>query len=161
MHTTEIDRARKVPRPADRSSLPAGHPVSLKLREIETLIASVVASWQRGRAVDGRRWHRAVYGQPIAITPLDEAAERPIGPARVAHGRDISPGGIAFLHREVLPFRHVAVTFLDGTALLQSVAVRLTWCRFSSDGVYKSGGKFLRLLPEGLAPADWRTLLPA
>jgi hypothetical protein len=161
MHTTDRQRGSAAPRSDFGRPLPAEHSLSLRLQEIETLIAAVVASWQTGRSLDGRKWHRAALERTIAVTPLDDAGERVIGPSRVANARDVSPGGIAFTHRQVLPFRHVAVTFRHAPGEVQCVAVRLQWCRFTSDGTYKSGGKFLRLLPDDLAPADWEALPPA
>jgi hypothetical protein len=109
------------------------------------LVQSLVASWQPCEsAVDRRRCHRLPFEHSIGVTPLvgDEAD----GELQLALGRDISLGGIAFTHSEPIPNRYVAVTFWHEDGDDESVVTQLTWCRFTRQGDYQSGGNFLRMI---------------
>ena len=138
------------------------NPVLLRLQEIESLVDRLVASWHGPGVLPMRRWHRIAYQKPIAVTPLDDRLGTPIAPAVLATGRDISPRGLSFTHFGLLPYRMVAVTFPLKAGDCESVAVRLSWCRFTTAGLYFSGGKFVRgiALPAA-AELDWTALPPA
>jgi hypothetical protein len=94
--------------------------------------------------VQRRRWHRVPYDRPILITPLDDETNEPNGPSQLVPGRDISLGGVSFAHREPLASRKVACTFEPSSPTSESVIVRLTWCRFTKEGWYQSGGQFVQ-----------------
>jgi hypothetical protein len=131
-----------------------------KTHEIDRLVASVIATWNgRSPLLQKRRWQRILYDKPVVLTPLDEISGATKGESMLAHGHDISLGGISFTHSTPLPYRLIAVTLPRGDGRSESVVTRLTWCRFTLDGVYRSGGKFLRKgdvfpVPE----SDWDAL---
>jgi hypothetical protein len=150
-----------------RRPLPKGHshkglsgPASRGLAELEQLVASVVASWQASPCLlDSRRWHRVGYCRPVVLTPLaDECARE--GTSWSITGKDISLGGFSFLHIRPLPHRFVAVTFVAGVATPVTLLVRLTWCRFTRESRYQSGGSFVREIVLDRAPADDWLRLP-
>jgi len=120
-----------------------------RIPEIEFLVDGFVASWHPSFAsIQSRRWHRVPFDKPLLITPLEYASEFPSGESFPVRGRDISLAGISFSHREPLAPRKVIVTirFEEGASV--SVVTLLRWCRFGRDGVYQSGGQFLRSLTE-------------
>ena len=122
------------------------------IREIESLVDGASASWHTSAQVmQSRGLHRFAYCKPLWITPVDELAEQPSCDAIVVDGRDLSPGGVSFVHVAPLPYRIVVVTFQSADGRRASVLTRLNWCRFTRDGRYQSGGRFLRLfeLPDG------------
>ncbi len=124
-----------------------------RLQEIESLIEKLAASWHRAdRILQARRWHRAGFEKPLALTPLDEITEKPIGGPIPACGRNVSVHGISFSHFDPLPHRKIAITFPDENDIQISVITCLKWCRFTRKNVYHSGGHFVRtieiLLPE-------------
>ena len=70
-----------------------------RLQEIERLIEKLVASWHRTESIlQTRDWHRAEFEKPLALTPLDEITEKPIGDPMPASGRNVSVHGISFSH---------------------------------------------------------------
>ena len=78
------------------------------------------------------------------MVPLDDRTENPLGSPLAVVGHDISLAGISFVHDRPLAPRKVAVTFQfeDGTS--ESILTLLKWCRFRRDGLYQSGGQFVR-----------------
>ena len=127
----------------------------------EILLESLVASWRPTAPVFDCRWfHRVPVERPILITEWDDAAGSAVSSPRLVTARDVSLGGLSFAHRELLPCRVVAVTFVCPGEACESVAVRLNWCRFTRDGRYHSGGPFIGSvqLPIGPPRTDWGTL---
>ncbi len=116
------------------------------------------ASWhQSASTIHGRRAHRVPLPLSVCLTGLDEQF-RPCAAPVVVRGRDISVDGISFLHGLPLPFRYAAVSMRTSSGV-ESAVCRLTWCRYSREGHYISGGKFVRHSPAGLVlPSDWETL---
>ena len=150
---------RSEPRPPQSNQQPVGAAVLARIRGLDGLLESVLASWHNSRQIlQVRRWHRLEYAQPLCLTPLDEN-EQLCDESWLVDGRDLSLGGLSFRHRRALVCRKAAVTFLLDADEIESVVVRLTWCRFTQAGIYESGGPFVRRLAE--APpqlSDWRLL---
>jgi len=118
-----------------------------RLQEIEHLVEKLVASWHGTKNVlQTRRWHRTGFEKPVVLTPLDDETEEPFGNPILASGRDVSLRGVSFLHIDPLPFRKVAITFPDDHDIPMSVVTCLKWCRFTREGLYHSGGNFLRTI---------------
>jgi hypothetical protein len=126
----------------------------LRIPEVEILADGPVASWHSsGASLQSRRWHRARFERPLTVTPLDDPTERPSGPPLVVTGHDISLAGLSFVHDQPLAARKVIVTFQFDDGSSESVLTLLKWCRFRRDGLYQSGGQFLRKAAAPDAPA--------
>jgi len=120
------------------------------LEEVDTLLESLVACWNDPqRILQQRRRQRFPFRREIRVTPLNEQTGEPMGPPFLATGRDISLGGISFVHERPLPFRLVAVMLPSESGEPQSLVTRLNWCRFNREGLYQSGGPFLRVVEPG------------
>lgn len=133
-------------------------PILSAAHELEGLEASLVASWHHSsQLVHSRRWHRVTYRKPVIITAMDDAGGCEFQTSRIANGRDVSLGGIAFEHFKPLPFRFMVVSLVKDGLVGESAVVRLTWCRFTREGKYCSGGYFLRTITAPIAGAnDWQ-----
>lgn len=116
------------------------------------------ASWhQSASTIHGRRSHRIPLPQSVCLTGLDDSF-RPCAAPVVVQGRDISVDGISFRHGQPLPFRYATVSLRTAHGI-ESAVCRLIWCRYSREGHYVSGGKFVRHIPAILVPPDdWETL---
>lgn len=100
------------------------------------------ASWHRSASlVYSRRSHRVPFSGPLCLRGLDEAFE-PVDEPLTATARDISGDGISFRHDGPLPYRFVELTSDTARGPVTRRA-KLTWCRYSIDGFYISGGRFL------------------
>ncbi|MBI1315048.1 hypothetical protein GC176_27470 [bacterium] len=116
------------------------------------------ASWhQSATTIHGRRSHRIPLPLSICLTGLDDQLQPCASPV-VVRGRDISVDGISFLHGQPLPYRYAAVSIRTAAGIESSIC-RLTWCRYSREGHYISGGRFVRHIPASMIPpADWEML---
>lgn len=115
------------------------------LKEIATLLRELPASWQNGPFVwERRNGHRAQFTELIQLTPLDEETQEAAGETHSVQGRDLSLHGASFIHQEPLPFRTVGLTFDLPSGARATIILRLTWCRFTRQGWYESGGRFLK-----------------
>jgi hypothetical protein len=126
-------------------------------------LSRIKACWVKsGPVVQGRSSLRIPFTELIVVTPWDEATRGPTGRAVLADGRDISEEGIAFRHRQPLPCRYAVVSYRgadpEEARSVESVLVRLLWCRFVRGGNYLSGGRFERPLEREFGEA-FRPLL--
>jgi hypothetical protein len=157
--------SRRHPCSADDSD--ASHrPLLAGINELERLLNRAGASWHSSpQLIEHRAGHRVRYTRPVLITPLDSEAQEPVAAPFLVTARDLSPGGLSFLHRDPLACRLVAVRFPAIDAFTDAVLTRLNWCRFTREGLYQSGGTFLRAvrLPPmaGMIASDSSMLLDA
>lgn len=106
------------------------------------------ACWVKFGPVTERAAVRVPFDESVVVTPWDVAMAAPAGPSLLAGGRNLSTGGISFSHVGLLPHRHVAVSFPgtrrdeEGDRVIETLIVRLIWCRFTRRGIYLSGGRF-------------------
>ena len=122
------------------------------MKEVERLLQELLASWRPAVTVlERRKDHRVRLSRVLELTPVEALSETPIAQAITVLGRDLSLGGVSFLHSAPLPYRKVAISFEPGVVDADLVIVRLTWCRFTHRGHYESGGRFIRRWNAGAA----------
>ena len=101
------------------------------------------ATWHRTSSlIYSRRTHRVPFAESLTIRGLDESLN-PVDREFTARSRDISAHGISFRHEGPLPYRFVELSYQTARGTITR-RVRLTWCRYSVEGSYVSGGRFLR-----------------
>lgn len=131
-----------------------------RLDEISRLVETLVAAWYESPLVQQQRGeHRIPYNHPLALTPLDDKTEEFIGQTTIVAARNLSVEGVSFSHQQPLPFRKIALTFALPDGEVESMVTRLRWCRFTRDGLYQSGGTFLRTIQSPIGrDVDWMLL---
>lgn len=98
---------------------------------------------------DRRRDRRYPYSQWITLYPLNpDYSPRDGGPLTVL-GKDISEGGLSFYHTAAVPFRHAIADLVTPGGSRLALLVDLKWCRFTSQGWYENGGRFLQVIDVG------------
>lgn len=108
----------------------------------------VHASWHNSASLlHDRRSHRVVLKAPLTTAGLerseDDGSFRIISDWSDAVGRDVSIDGISFRHSEAIPHRYVAVQ-MEAAGINEILVAKLSWCRYSQNGDYVSGGRLLR-----------------
>lgn len=104
------------------------------------------ALYPRGNLVERRGEQRYPYPFLIHLTPVDGEGLQPCGESVVVVGKHLSERGLGFYHPKPLPYRRAMAT-LESTGRPVSFLIDLNWCRFTRQGWYESGGRFLRTLP--------------
>ncbi len=90
----------------------------------------------------------------IHITPADDTRA---GESIVVVGKHVSERGLGFYHPKPLPYRRV-IASLERTGHPPAghgwygFLLELRWCRFTRQGWYESGGRFLEAVTSPLTP---------
>jgi hypothetical protein len=104
--------------------------------------AERTASWHRsGSLAHCRRVHRVPFSGTLNLRGLNNNFE-PVDSEFTVTARDVSGDGISFRHESPLHYRFVELSY-DSVRGQVTRRAKLTWCRYSIDGFYVSGGRFL------------------
>ena len=77
----------------------------------------------------------------------------PEGESLVVVGKHLSERGLGFYHPKPLPYRRV-IASLESNGLWLGFLIDLKWCRFTRQGWYESGGRFLEVVPSPVEQKD-------
>jgi len=99
--------------------------------------------YPRGDCLERRRDARYPFAQLIHLTPVDVDGVTPQGKTIVVVGKHLSERGLGFFHQDPLPYRRMIASLPAGNGQWFAFLIDLTWCRFTRDGWYESGGRFL------------------
>lgn len=78
------------------------------------------------------------------IMPLNEDGQ--YGPAQQVSLKHYDQRGLKFEHEQPFRSRHALVVLEDRELGRITAEVDLSWCRFSRDGKYTTGGRFVQLI---------------
>lgn len=95
--------------------------------------------------VERRRDHRVPYPQLLRLTPVDDDGQTPLLETHTVVGKYLSESGLSFYHPTPLPFRWAIVELESAAEHCVRLLVDLDWCRFTRQGWYESGGRFVRV----------------
>lgn len=98
------------------------------------------------RTSERRRSARYPFPYLILLTPLEDEGLTPAGEQIVVVGKYLSERGLDFYHPQPLPHRRMLASLekLDGRWL--SLLVDINRCRFTREGWYESGCRFLQIV---------------
>ena len=102
-----------------------------------------------------RKDFRYPYPHLVYLTPVDASGQPLNDLTTVVVGKNITERGIDFFHQQPLPYRRVILTLESDDGTRASVVTDLLWTRFTRQGWYDNGGRFLYILeqhgPESLS----------
>ncbi len=102
-----------------------------------------------------RKDFRYPYPHLLYLTPIDASGQPLNDQTTVVVGKNITERGIDFFHRDPLPYRRVILTLESDDGTRASLVTDLLWTRFTRQGWYDNGGRFLHVLgqngPESLS----------
>jgi hypothetical protein len=113
----------------------------------------LLAAKQPGYRVERRNSKRYPYPHLVRLSPVGSDGRTPVGTSIVVAGRTLSEGGFGFYHPEPLSYRRVIASFHLGNGRWVGFLMDLPWCRFTTEGWYESGGRFLEAVPVAEPPA--------
>jgi hypothetical protein len=93
--------------------------------------------WER------RQENRHPFPYLIHLTPVAEDGISPQGESIAVVGKHLSDRGLGFYHPKPLPYRRM-IASLESNGHWFGFLVDLRWCRFTKQGWYESGGRFLQ-----------------
>ncbi|WP_105353701.1 hypothetical protein [Blastopirellula marina] len=95
-----------------------------------------------------RRDFRYPYPHLIYLTPIDPSGQPLNDLTTVVVGKNITERGIDFFHRDPLPYRRVILTLESDDGTRASLVTDLLWTRFTRQGWYDNGGRFLHVVEQ-------------
>ncbi len=111
--------------------------------EIRTQVWGLLSTLYPKVAVTERRGEtRYPFPFLVHLTPLGEDGTASCEESVVVVGKHMSERGLGFYHPKPLPHRRM-IASLEGPRGWFGFLVDLTWCRFTRQGWYESGGRFL------------------
>ncbi len=104
----------------------------------------LTALYPRNDLTERRRDTRYPFPCLVHLTPVGSDGVTPEGATLVVVGRHLSEHGFGFYHQQPLPYRRVIASLENGRGQWFGFLLHLSWCRFTKDGWYESGGRFLQ-----------------
>jgi len=98
--------------------------------------------YPKSRGLERRRESRYPFPYLVHLTPIDDQGEIS-GETIVVVGKHLSERGLGFYHPRPLPYRRMIVSLESPDGQWLGFLIDLSWCRFTKQGWYESGGRFL------------------
>lgn len=90
-----------------------------------------------------RRDTRYPFPYLVHLTPVGEDGVTPEGETIVVVGKHLSERGLGFYHPKPLAHRRMIASLQATGGQWMGFLIDLSWCRFTKQGWYESGGRFL------------------
>ena len=116
--------------------------------------ALLSALYPRVDVIERRRETRYPFPHLVHLTPVGQDGISPTGETVVVVGKHISQRGLGFYHPKPLPYRRMIASLESGNGRWVAFLVDLNWCRFTKQGWYESGGRFLQAANSPLDAAE-------
>jgi hypothetical protein len=116
---------------------PADQDVTARVHELLLML------YPPGPAIERRIDRRYPYPQLVRLTPIAEDGTHLEAETIVVAGKTLSERGFGFFHPEPIPHRKMIASFHAGDGRWLGLLIDLSWCRFTGQGWYESGGRFL------------------
>ena len=113
-------------------------------KQVWKLLSAVYPS---GQLVERRSDQRYPYPRLITLRPMRRDGRTPAGAPITVVGKHLSERGLGFFHPEPLPQRLVMVSLDKGDGRGLSFLLDVHRCRFTPQGWYESGGRFVAAVP--------------
>ena len=113
--------------------------------EVKVQVLSLLTVlYPRNDLIERRRDARYPFPCLVHLTPVADDGFTPLDETVVVVGRHLSEHGLGFYHQIPLPHRRMIASLEVGKGRWFGFLIDLSWCRFTKDGWYESGGRFLQ-----------------
>ncbi len=113
--------------------------------------ALLTTLYPKHEMIERRRDTRYPFPYLVHLTPVGKDGVTPEGESLVVVGKHLSERGLGFYHTKPLPYRRMIVSLQATGGEWVGFLIDLSWCRFTKQGWYESGGRFLEPV---LSPMD-------
>jgi len=100
-----------------------------------------------GDLVERRGEQRYPYPYLVHLTPVAADGVTAVGESLVVVGKHLSERGLGFYHPRPIACRRAIACLGTTSGARLGFLIDLNWCRFTRQGWYESGGRFLRAVP--------------
>jgi len=115
--------------------------------EVRSQVCGLLSTlYPRGNKVERRAEQRFPFPYLVHLTPVEADGSVMVDDTVVVVGKHLSERGLGFYHQQPLPNRRMIVSLEVGTDAWLGFLIDLTWCRFTKQGWYESGGRFLQVV---------------
>ena len=120
------------------------------------VLGLLTALYPRNDLVERRRDNRYPFPCLIHLTPVGRDGHSLDGEEVVVVGKHLSEHGLGFYHPAPLPHRRMIASLEGSRGHWVAFLIDVNWCRFTKDGWYESGGRFLQavLSPQETAESE-------
>jgi len=116
--------------------------------EIVARVASLLSKlFPSGRLMERRSHQRYPFPYLVRLTRVGADGLSPTNQSIVVVGKHISEAGFGFYHGKPLSDRRMIASFETTADQWIALLLDIHWCRFTKEGWYESGGRFLRSVP--------------
>jgi hypothetical protein len=112
--------------------------------------------YPQNEILERRKENRYPFPQLIHLTPVADDGVTPEGKSVVVVGKHLSKRGLGFYHPKPLPHRRM-IASLECNGHWLGFIIDLRWCRFTRQGWYESGGRFLQAVSSPIANTERRS----
>ncbi len=126
---------------------PASQPDLCQEDDIRRQVMALMSALYTEREISEKRHeNRIPFPYLIHLTPVADDGITPQGKSIAVVGKHLSKRGLGFYHPKPLPYRRM-IASLEYNGHWLGFLVDLRWCRFTKQGWYESGGRFLQSIP--------------
>jgi hypothetical protein len=105
--------------------------------------AMLTTLYPKHEMVERRRDTRYPFPYLVHLIPVGDDGLTPEGETIVVVGKHLSERGLSFYHPKPLPHRRMIASMQAPSGQWVGFLIDLNWCRFTKQGWYESGGRFL------------------
>ena len=109
-------------------------------RQVMSLMSAIYSEQE---ILEKRHENRYPFPYLIHLTPVAEDGITPRGQSIAVVGKHLSNRGLGFYHPKPLPYRRM-IASLECNGHWLGFLIDLRWCRFTKQGWYESGGRFVQ-----------------
>jgi len=102
--------------------------------------------YPRGNKAERRGEQRFPFPYLVHLTPVESDGTVNVEETVVVAGKHISERGLGFYHQQPLPNRRMIVSLELSSDAWLGFLIDLSWCRFTKQGWYESGGRFQQVV---------------
>ncbi len=133
-------------------SLPQESPLSAESAVRDQVWSLLSGLYPAHRNGERRAEQRFPYPYLVQLTPVAANGTPMPEETVVVAGKHLSERGLGFYHPFPLPFRRMVASLQGHDQAMAHFYIDITWCRFTGQGWYDSGGKFLRAVTDPRRP---------
>ncbi len=115
--------------------------------EVRAQVCGLLSTlYPRGNKAERRNEQRFPFPYLVHLTPVEADGSVKVDETVVVVGKHLSERGLGFYHQQPLPNRRMIVSLEVGSGAMLGFLIDLSWCRFTKQGWYESGGRFLQVV---------------